>query len=269
MLKDEQREGQPSSPTPSFPLTYDKYLKISEILELQVLLSSPSAHDELLFIIVQQVQELWFKQILHEMRSVIDLVQRDALLPAVELMGRINHIARAVAVEVALLETMPPQEFQRFRYVLSPASGFESEQFRELELASGLAEPVFIKMIEKHMDLDALRARWPVTLHDAFLSQLAKVREDPVAAVAEVYCNASDHMPLYLLAEALSEYEVLFSEWRFRHIKLVERTIGGHSTGTGGTEGAGYLGKTMGYRFFPELWEARNRITAAGPPAAK
>jgi tryptophan 2,3-dioxygenase len=265
MLKEERREAEPT--TPDFPLTYGKYLKVPELLELQVLLSNPPAHDELLFIIVQQIQELWFKQILHELRSVIDLNQRDELIEAAQLMDRVNRIARAVAGEVALLETMPPQEFQRFRYVLSPASGFDSEQFRELELASGLSEPMFIKMVEKHMDLEALRARWPVTLHDAFLAQLAKVGGDPAGAVAEVYCNGPAHMPLYLMAEALSEYEVLFSEWRFRHIKLVERTIGGHSTGTGGTEGAGYLAKTLGYRFFPELWEARNQITARGGSA--
>lgn len=247
------------------PLTYGLYLRVPELLQLQTPLGIPPARDEMLFIVVQQVQELWFKQILNDLRIVIDSLQQGNILWALPLLARINLIVRTLRNEVGVLETMPPQEFHRFRHVLSPASGFESEQFRELEMASGLAEPTFRKLLAKHMDLDRLGSAWPVTLHDVFLDLLEPIDPDPVAAVACIYDNAHRHPELYLLAEALSEYDVLFSEWRFHHIKLVERTIGDHMPGTAGSSGAGYLGKTLNYRFFPELWAARNRLTAQAP----
>jgi tryptophan 2,3-dioxygenase len=247
----------------SGPLSYGSYLRVPEILSLQTPLGGPGAHDEMLFIIVQQVQELWFKQILYELRDVIDLLGRDEIRPAVRLIDRVNRIIRLVGDEVAILETMPPQEFMRFRNVLSPASGFESEQFRELEWASGLREHTFVKLVEKHADLQIYGARWPVSLHDALLQQLDRVDTDPASAVAGIYLDPGAHPDLYSLVEVLSEYEVLFGEWRFHHIKLVERTIGDHSPGTAGSAGAGYLGRTLTYRFFPELWEARNRISAS------
>lgn len=266
MLKDEQlNDGKRRVSQQSVePLSYGTYLRIPELLDLQTLLVS-GAHDEMLFIILQQIQELWFKQVLFELKAVIALIGEGNLLQATRLLDRVNRIVKALAEEAAILETMPPQEFHLFRHVLAPASGFESEQFRELEFASGLADHTFVKLMDKHLGMmDALRARWPVTLHEAWLGALAEVAPDPVAAVVEIYNNPAAHPELYRLAEALSEYEVLFSEWRFHHIKLVERTIGDHSAGTGGSTGAGYLSKTLGYRFFPELWAARNRLTEAG-----
>lgn len=263
MLDAEHSEStQSRETTPQLPLSYGSYLRVPELLELQTRLGPEDAHDEMLFIITQQAQELWFKQILHDLRLVIDSLESGAIPRALHLLGRINTIVRVVSQEVTVLETMPPPEFHRFRHVLSPASGFESLQFRELELASGLREPTFIKLIERHISVPELWNRWPRTLHDAFMEQLASLSSEPVDALVEVYSHPERHGQLFLLSEALSEYEIQFSLWRFHHVKLVERTIGDRAMGTAGSAGAGYLGKTLGYRFFPELWEARNRLSA-------
>jgi tryptophan 2,3-dioxygenase len=244
------------------PLTYGSYLRVPELLSLQTPLAPEEARDEMLFIITQQSQELWFKQVLHDLRVVIDRLESGDMTFALHLLGRINKIMHVVGQEVTVLATMPPPEFQRFRHVLSSSSGFESEQFRELEMASGLREPTFIKLIERHMNVPGIWNRWPRSLHDVFVEQFEHLAPDIVDAVVEVYMHPEQHGQLFLLAEALSEYEVRFGEWRFNHIKLVERTIGDRAMGTAGSAGAGYLGKTLGYRFFPELWEARNRISA-------
>jgi tryptophan 2,3-dioxygenase len=260
MLNGEHGESVPRNG--DHPLTYSMYLRVPELLELQTPLKVPGVHDEMLFIIVQQVQELWFKQVLHELHDIIELMSRNELLEAVRLISRVNRIMGILGDEVDLLATMPPQQFQHFRHVLETASGFESHQFREVEMASGLSDPTFLKLIEKHMDGVALHARWPQTLHDAFLAHLRWIDADPVAAVVRVYNDPQRYAAMYTLAEALSEYEVLFSQWRFHHIKAVERTLGDRALGTAGTGGVGYLGRTLGYRFFPELWEARNHMAA-------
>ena len=166
-----------------------------------------------------------------------------------------------------MLETMPPLEFGRFRGVLSTSSGFESEQFRELELASGLRDPTFFA--------GASTSTWtaprcvpagPAPCATPSAARWPPWRPDPVAAVLAIYAAPAAHPEGFLLAEALSEYEVRFQEWRFHHVKLVERVIGDRSPGTAGSAGSGYLGKTLTYRFFPELWEARNQLTARGVP---
>jgi tryptophan 2,3-dioxygenase len=243
------------------PLTYGAYLRVPEMLSLQSPLGDPPVHDEMLFIIVQQVQELWFKQVLIELHSVVRLLQERNIGEAIRLISRVNRIIRAVASEVDILATMPPREFHGFRHVLSPSSGFESHQFRELELASGLSDPTFLKLMDKYLGLAELRESWPITLRDAAYSLLPRVAEDPVEAWTLIYNDAALYPEMFALAEALSEYEVGFAEWRFHHIKLVERSIGDRAPGTAGSMGAGYLGRTLQYRFFPELWEARNRVT--------
>lgn len=266
MLNEEQRAIAESSEREDSqqvePLTYGSYMHVPELLALQTPLGSPSVPDEMLFIIVQQVQELWFKQILHDMKRVINLLEERSILEALPLLARINLIVRVLGDEVGVLEKMPPQEFHRFRHVLTPSSGFESLQFRELELASGLNDPTFIRLLTRHINTSELQLRWPTTLHDALLANLASADPDPVRAVMAVYTEPGRHQALFLLCEVLSDYEILFAEWRFRHVKLVERAIGDMAKGTAGSSGAGYLGKTLGYRFFPELWEARNRLSA-------
>ena len=259
MLNVEQEE--PTSGEATKPLSYGDYLRVPEILSLQTRLGPADAHDEMLFIIVQQVQELWFKQILFELKTIIAVLDGGDIVEGVRLLNRVNNIVRLVGDEVGILGAMPPQEFARFRHVLSPASGFESEQFRELEFASGLREPAVLKIIEKHMNIERFRHEWPMSLHDAFSGLLANVNKDIVSAVVEVYSKSSAYPLLFMLCEALVEYEIQFSHWRFHHVKLVERAIGDNVPGTGGSSGAGYLGKTLGYRFFPELWAARNVMT--------
>lgn len=260
MLKDEQVESGIRQPVE--PFTYGDYLRVPELLALQSPLQKPPAHDEMLFIIVQQVQELWFKQILYELHAVVALILEGNIIEAVRLQRRVNNIVLLLGDEAEVLAMMPPASFHEFRHVLTSSSGLESEQFRELELASGLDDATFLKLIDKFLDVAALQARWPVTLREAFHSALASVGEDPVDALVQIYGSPASHQLLFTLAEALSEYEVAFSAWRFHHVKLVERTIGTHAPGTAGSSGAGYLGKTLGYKFFPELWEARNRLSA-------
>ena len=251
----------PAQGAHDLPLTYGSYLRVPELLSLQTPLGPSDAHDEMLFIIVQQVQELWFKQILFEMHRTIASLDNGDIMGALHLLKRINAIMRVLGDEVDVLAAMPPYDFGRFRNVLSASSGLESVQFRELEYASGLREPTLLKIIEKHMDVQQFRSAWPRSLHDAFCGLLAEVNEDVVAAVVEIYSKSSLYPHLFMLAETLSEYEVLFCQWRFLHVKLVERTIGDNMPGTAGSSGAGYLGKTLGYRFFPELWAARNILT--------
>jgi len=259
MLNGELESGQAQSG--GEPLTYGTYLRAPELLSLQTPLGDPPVHDEMLFIIVQQAQELWFKQVLHELHSIVQQLEERDILEAVRLITRVNRIIQAVASEVDILALMPPREFHRFRHVLTPSSGFESHQFRELEFASGLNDPTFLKLMEKYIGLAGLQARWPVTLRDAAYALSAQVATEPTEAWTLTYNERERYPEMFALAEALSEYEIAFSEWRFRHIKLVERTIGDHVPGTAGSSGAGYLAKTLQYRFFPELWEARNEVT--------
>ncbi len=264
MLKDEQGTAH----NPTLPLTYGSYLRVPELVGLQSPLSTPVEHDEMLFIIVQQAQELWFKQLLHELHAIIAFLGNHEILQAIRLLRRANAILRVLGAEVTVLETMPPQEFQRFRHVLSSSSGFESEQFRELELASGLDDAVFLKLVGKHMDMHRVRSMWPQSLADTFRKLLRDIAPNSVDALVSIYTTPQLYMELYMLAESLADYETLFGEWRFHHIKLVERTIGDRAVGTAGSTGAGYLTKTLGYRFFPELLEARNKLSAraADPP---
>ena len=263
MLNEEQKveAGQEAGE----PLSYGSYLRVPELLSLQSPLGDPPVPDEMLFILVQQAQELWFKQILFDLHRVIDDLTSGRVLDAVRLLVRLGRIMNVLGDEVDILALMPPRAFHGFRAVLSPSSGFESHQFRELEYASGLDSPTFVKMLDKHMGMTELDKRWPINLKQAAYQTLAEVSEDPTEAWTAIYDDAERYPKLFALAEALSEYEVYFGVWRFKHIKLVDRTIGSHVPGTGGSAGSGYLQKTLQYRFFPELWEARNRVTLLHP----
>lgn len=246
------------------PFTYGTYLRVPELTDLQSPLAAPPAPDEMLFIIGQQVQELWFKQILFDLRDVLDDVAAGRLAPAARLLERMNRILRVMSAETEVLELLPPYEFLRFRGILKAASGLESAQFREVELASGLRTDAFLKLASRLVDVQSLLARWPVSLHDALLSILETVDDDPVEALLRILRDEAAFPDLYRLVEALSDYELRFQEWRFHHLQVVERVIGDRSPGTGGSPGGTYLGRTLTYRFFPELWEARNELTGRG-----
>src|SRR5688500_1212949 len=172
------------------PQTYGSYLRVPDLLALQSLVSDPQRHDEMLFIIVQQVQELWFKQILVEFDRAITLMAGGDLIEATRLTRRANLIIDLLGKEAGILETMHPADVLHFRGILSTASGFESEQFRELEYASGLREPPFLNVMDKHVDPQAarlIRERWPVSLREAFLGTLASIHDDPTEALVQVY----------------------------------------------------------------------------------
>jgi tryptophan 2,3-dioxygenase len=244
------------------PFTYGSYLRVPELTSLQTPLADPPVHDEMLFIIGQQAQELWFKQILSDLRQAIVFLSADRIQAAAALVARGVRILRALSAETELLELIPPAEFHRFRGILKAASGLESGQFRELEVACGLRDDGFLRLAAKLIDLPEVLARWPVSLHAAFLGVLKPVADDPVQALISIYSEPNQYPELYVLADDLSDYELRFQEWRFHHLQVVERVIGDRSPGTGGSAGSAYLMRTLSYRFFPELWEARNRLAS-------
>ena len=262
-------------------LTYGGYLKVRELISLQHLLSDPPHHDEMLFIIIHQVYELWFKELLHELETIIERLNADQPLAAHRLVRRCIEIERVLVDQIAVLETMMPTDFLAFRDHLMPASGFQSFQFREIEYVSGLKDARFLKNYdsssEEHAKLEA-RLSQP-SIADAFYAMLRRrgfalpevaaaasveVREtaalERIGELKRVYQDSEKHYELFLLTESLIEYDEMFSMWRLRHVKMVERMIGS-KTGTGGSEGAAYLKKTVDRTFFPELWELRSYLS--------
>ena len=248
-------------------LSYGGYLRVSDLIALQELRSDPPQHDETLFIIIHQVYELWFKQILHELDDVRLRLERDDILGAVRLLRRCIEIQRLLVAQVSVLETMTPVDFLAFRDHLMPASGFQSAQFREVEFLSGLKEPKFLEQYAPGtLEHGRLSTRLEAgTVREAFHALLARRGHAADAeGIARLYRESAQTMDLFLLAESLIEYDEMFTLWRVRHVQMVERIIGGRP-GTGGSDGASYLRSTIARRIFPELWEARNIIGAAAP----
>ena len=256
-------------------LTYGGYLRVPELTSLQRLLSDPPQHDETLFIIIHQVYELWFKQLLHEIDAIIERLDRDEALSAHRLLRRCIEIQRVLVSQIAVLETMTPMDFLAFRDHLLPASGFQSAQFREMEFVSGLKDRRFLNNYEPDTeDRARLEARLNrPSLGDAFYAMLGRRgfnlsgssgSDDAGGArlseLMRIYADADRHYDLFLLAESLIEYDETFALWRLHHVKMVERMIGS-KTGTGGSEGAAYLKKTVERRFFPDLWELRTHFS--------
>jgi tryptophan 2,3-dioxygenase len=242
-------------------VTYGSYLALDQILALQ---HPRSAHpDELLFIVVHQASELWFKEILHELDLLIDSFQRREPEFALFRMGRINALMRIVSAQLAALETLPPQHFAEFRTHLGTSSGSQSIQFRAIEAASGLREPHFMNVLQEHGDIPDVvkRALARPTLQDLFM-ELLRVQ----GVELEALYVGDRPTTMFFLAEALLEYEQEFGLWRFRHVQLVERVLGPLTGGTGGTLGAKYLARTIDQKFFPALWAVRARFYGAPPP---
>jgi tryptophan 2,3-dioxygenase len=247
------------------PLSYGSYLRVPELLALQQPLSNPPHHDELLFIVIHQVYELWFKQTLHELDAAVVYFDGDDLLRVGKAFRRIHAIQRILESQVDVLETMTPQEFNAFRDELNPASGFQSAQFREIEFRCGLhGSENYLKHLAltppERENLER-RLREP-TLYDALKSYLTRQGFDVashdalLATFKTIYENESSHYILYLVLEDLIEFDERVLLWRGRHIRMVERMIG-MKPGTGGSLGAAYLQTTLTRRFFPELWEVR------------
>jgi tryptophan 2,3-dioxygenase len=256
-------------------LTYGSYLRLEQLLDAQHLESDPPAHDELLFITIHQVYELWFQQLLHEAQTV-----RDALLTteaesegrdlwfARHLLTRMHVIERVLVQQIDVLETMTPQDFLQFRQRLAPASGFQSVQFRELEFLSGAKDPGYLKrfkgLTEPEKQRLARRLDEP-TLWDGFVHVLdeagldASSDEAITASLRTVAHNRSAYADLWGLAEALLQHDELASAWRARHVVMVERMIGG-KTGTGGSTGSAYLRTRLDLKYYPLLWELRSAL---------
>jgi len=256
---------------PTASLTYGSYLKVPELLALQQPLSDPPHHDELLFIEIHQVYELWFKLMLHELDAAVVFLDADDLLKVAKAFRRILAIGRILVQQVDVLETMTPQDFNAFRSGLNPASGFQSAQFREIEFLSGLrgdekAMRHLALTSEERAHLD--RRMNDPTLYDALKAHLGRRGFDVsshdalLATFKTIYEHDESHYALYLLLEDMMDFDESIAQWRSRHILMVERMIG-MKPGTGGSLGVGYLETTLKKRFFPELWEVR---TVLGTP---
>lgn len=244
-------------------VTYGSYLAVDDLLKLQRPRSAPEHPDELLFIVVHQASELWFKSILHELEHLVQHFERSDPLSALAAMRRVNALMRIVTAQLSALDTLPPQRFAEFRGYLGSASGGQSHQFRAIEAASGLRDEHFLHVLQEHGDIPNVVRRWldRPTLQDYFFAMLERLS----TTIDEVYL-APQKTAFFLLAESLIEYEQGFGLWRYLHVQLVERIIGPQTGGTGGTLGAKYLQRTLSQRFFPRLWEVRAKVFGAGDP---
>jgi tryptophan 2,3-dioxygenase len=261
-------------------LTYGSYLKVPQLLNLQQQLSDPPHHDEMFFIIIHQSFELWFKECLHETDLLVESLRLDSVSRALKVLKRINAIFDLLVQKIRLLSTLTPAEFAGFRDRLRPASGFQSVQFRELELACGLRDRFFFRYFkEDPQAIERLQRRFESpSIYDEFLRSLDRagypidgdvlerdvtephqLNENLVERLTKVYTRPSEDYHWVLMCEALVDLDSLFGLWRSTHLWMVARTIGDLS-GTGGSAGVKFLESRVGMRFFPELWAVRTRI---------
>ena len=259
-------------------LTYSQYLRLDRLLDAQKPLSGE--HDEMLFIIVHQVSELWMRLMLHELHGAIECVRRDQLGPSFKMLDRIGRVQGQLLAVWEVLATMTPADYSSFRNLLGRSSGFQSVQYRVLEFTLGNKHPQIIE-VHRHSqhDYEALeRALAAPSLYDEVLRLLSQrgygvpaqalardftqpyvPSKQVTAAWLAVYHNAAKDFDLYELAERLVDIDHRFQMWRFQHMKTVERIIG-YKPGTGGTAGVSYLAKALRLRLFPELWEVRTSM---------
>jgi tryptophan 2,3-dioxygenase len=245
-------------------LSYNKYLRVQDLIKLQDCLSDPAHHDELLFITVHQAYELWFKQILHEIDAAIALLAQDRLAAATRAMKRVVEIEKLLVDQIHILETMTPINFLAFRDELNPASGFQSMQFREIEFSSGLKDAsILAEFKDDEFAFARLQARLDqASIADVFYEALGRrgfAVKDRTRTILEILTHFEERYEEFQLAEALMEHDEYFSLWRSHHVKMVERMVGA-KRGTGGSEGIGYLRTTLDKKFYPELWEARTYL---------
>lgn len=258
-------------------LTYSSYLKVNELLELQKPVSQGPEHDEMLFIVIHQTYELWFKQLIHEFDQSMKLLNENKLFETLAVLGRIRTIYKILVAQIDILETMTPLQFNSFRGFLESSSGFQSAQFRQVEAILGRRDENMIahfdpnsieyKKISNYMNNKSL---WDVVLQ--FLVQrginisqnvlnrdyskqyeASKEVEDALLHTYRKDAEAS------LLLEKLVDIDEGQQEWRYRHVKMVERTIGS-KIGTGGSSGAKYLAATLFKPALPELWSVRSQL---------
>jgi len=261
-------------------VSYSSYLRIDELLSLQRPLSRVAGreeHDEMLFIVIHQVYELWFKQVLHEIDRVVELLDDGSAVRAGHTLKRILTIVKVMVAQMDVLETMTPIEFLTFRERLESGSGFQSAQFREVEFVLGHKRTSVLDEAghsgEARTRLEGRLARpsvWSTFLH--FLERRGHAIPPSVLEAPDTAPTAADDavqealVGVYRgdpeaaeLCERLIDLDEGLQEWRYRHVKMVERTIG-NSRGTGGSSGAGYLKSTLFSPVFPELWAIRSRF---------
>ena len=264
----------------SAQMSYGDYLRLDLLLAAQQPQSSPPQHDELLFIVQHQTSELWLKLMVHELRSARDLLRTDDLAPALKRLARVKHIQHVLTDQWSVLATMTPSEYALIRPFLATSSGFQSAQYREVEFLLGNKNADMVKVFAHdpaaQAELQTLLEE--PSLYDEYLAYLARrgyavpaallsrdwslpyrLNTELVDTLAAVYAAPEEHWGVYETCEELVDLEDNFQEWRFRHLQVVQRTIG-HKVGTGGSSGVDFLRRALDLTFFPELYEVRTRI---------
>jgi tryptophan 2,3-dioxygenase len=262
---------------PEASVTYQSYLQLDTLLSLQVPRSEGPEHDEMLFIVIHQVYELWFKELLHELDHVAVLFRGDKPHRALHTLKRILTILKVLVAQLDILETMTPLEFLSFRARLEAASGFQSNQFRQIEFLLGAKNQSALTRFPEGspVRLALERRLGQPTVWDAFLHYLARegypvpdshlTRDyskpiEPTPEIQQVLLDVYRRdVKSTEICERLVDLDEGIAEWRYRHVRMVERTIG-NKPGTGGSRGAAYLQSTLGRNLFPDLWEIRSRL---------
>jgi tryptophan 2,3-dioxygenase len=258
--------------------SYAQYLNLDKLLDAQRPLSYQ--HDEMLFIVIHQVSELWMKLALHELNAVVDCVRRDDLGPTFKMLARVSTIQQQLLQSWEVLATITPYDYSAFRNTLGTSSGFQSAQYRMLEFLIGNKNADMIQVFRSDPPTHELleRALRAPSLYDEVLRLLSRrgldvppeaidrdftqpyqASKQVAAAWLSVYHNSVKDWDLYELAERLVDLDYKFQLWRFTHVKTVERIIG-HKRGTGGSSGVAFLQKALELTFFPELLEVRTVI---------
>ncbi len=254
-------------------LTYNSYLGIDELLKLQKPLSDGPEHDEMLFIIIHQTYELWFKQLIHEFKQAQIALESGDTYYSLSLLGRIRTILKVCVAQIDILETMTPLQFNAFRSYLSSSSGFQSAQFRKVEALLGRRDTKMASHLPPNVQEEIAEITKGNSLWDSALIYLTKrghqmpddvLKRDKSEAytqnkeVQEVLLKLHRNDPeTSIVCERLVDIDEGLQEWRYRHVKMVERTIG-QKIGTGGSSGVGYLSTTLSNPVFPDLWQIRS-----------
>lgn len=259
------------------PLTYSSYLKVDDLTRLQVPASDPMEHDEMLFIIIHQVYELWFKQQLHELQYLQTALEKKDVPTSLATLKRILTILKTMVGQIDVLETMTPLSFASFRQRLESSSGFQSMQFREFEFKLGNKNSKFIDYFPKETPAyQRLEKTYRApSVYDSFLkllhlsgyavpadllkrdfSVILEENEEVQDILVQIYKTKPE---LAFICERMVDLDEGIQEWRYRHVKMVERTIG-TKAGTGGSSGADYLKRTLFKPLFPDLWVIRSRF---------
>ncbi len=259
------------------PLTYANYLDLEKLLTLQNPRSAPAEHDEMLFIVIHQTYELWFKQLLHEFEKIKKDFSAGDLFSAIHSFKRARTIMKTLVGQIDILETMTPSSFSSFRDRLDSASGFQSIQFRELEFLLGYKRASALSHVNPQMPgYDRLQKRLgedtvidhfyqflatrgaqiPAELKNRDVSQPNEPDERVQAEILQLYRSSPE---VSILFELMTDFDEGLQEWRYRHIKLVERTIGAKK-GTGGSPGVPFLKESLFNSIFPDLWAIRHEM---------